>query len=373
MVGFGIDNRDPQWWLPGGKPKPSQTQGGGFDLFKFFEDFNARQGERNADRFKPRSERYRRREQAERQEFAQNSGDLDRRRSTRLRGRVQQAERGAPVDEGSGKTLMDYIAEIESMMGGGPDFGALRDRLSSKTAESDARLQAMYRSLGQARDAAAPELARTYDTAKSEIEKAAEQTAASISQGYQDAQNQRAEELAALGIEDAATRPEGERIAEDQGFARQIAAQGSQGSLNANAGNKASSLAYNTDMRGVGDMQGVEARASLQSRLRDELAEIAFQESAQRAQSRQSAIGQAMQMMQADQAAQGDGLSAWQRAQLERDYAQFQADQQSSGQRVSIEQQEARRRSWQGLLEQFDGDVQKANEVYQQMQAAGLI
>lgn len=305
--------------------------------------------------------------------YRDNTGDSDRRRSARLRGRVPQAQREAPVDEGSGKTLMDYIAEIESMMGGGPDFGALRDRLSSKTAESDARLEAMYRSLGQARDAAAPELARTYDTAKSEIEKAAEQTAAGISQGYQDAQNQRAEELAALGIEDAAARPEGERFAEDQGFARQIAAQGSQGSLNANAGNKASSLAYNTDMRGVGDMQGVEARASLQSRLQDDLSQIAFQESAQRAQSRQSAISQAMQMMQADQAAQGDGLSAWQRAQLERDYAEFQADQQSNGQRVSIEQQEARRRSWQGLLEQFDGDVQKANEVYQQMQAAGLI
>lgn len=305
--------------------------------------------------------------------YRDNTGDTDRRRSTRIRGRVTQTEREAPVEESSGKSLMDYIAEIESMMGGGADFGALRSQLEGKTAESDARLEAMYRSLGKSRDAAAPELAGTYDTAKSEIEKAAEQTAASISQGYQDAQNQRSEELAALGIEEAATRPEGERFAEDQGFARQIAAQGSQGSLNANASNKASSLAYNTDMRGVGDMQGVEARSALQSRLQDDLSEIAFQESAQRAQSRQSAISQAMQMMQADQAAQGDGLSAWQRAQLERDYAEFQADQQSNGQRVSTEQQEARRRSWQGLLEQFDGDVQKANEVYQQMQAAGLI
>lgn len=268
------------------------------------------------------------------------------------------------------KTLKDYLLEAEGMMGNGPDFEAIRRRYLENTQQSDAKLQAMFNQLNGSYAANAAPIQASYDTAGAAINQAGAQGVANVNAGYDASRAAQTEQLAALGIQDAAAvlAQDGE-MAADQGMSAGGISRDAANYAGLNATNAQSAQQFNTGLQGAAALGGAESRALLQRSLADNLAGLAFKESEYEPQK----FDMKMRLAQSLQAAeQGNGLDPYQQAQLDQDLAQFIADQQQQAYENSVGQSESQRDIFFRLLEQYQGDPQKLQEMYAWMQENGL-
>lgn len=285
----------------------------------------------------------------------------------------RKAEMAEQSGSGSGeKTFQDYLDEASGYVTQEalPDYEALRRRLQEEAGQSDARLEAMYRALGGERDKLAGDLNQTYDKSGEAIDQSSSEAAAQIAAGYQEAQQQKFSEMARLGITEG-IGDRSEQATADQAAAVARTAERGDIAGTANEQNRAGSVAYSTDMRGVGDMQGVEARSAIQSRLQDELAGLTFEESKERArtesQYRKERMDTAMQMLQNSQ---GGGLSPEAAAEEQRRLAEFLREGQWRAEDQQFSQQEELGRIYEWAFEASGGDAEKAMKLYQERLAA---
>lgn len=268
------------------------------------------------------------------------------------------------------KTLKDYLLEAEGMMGNGPDFEAIRRRYLENTQQSDAKLQAMFNQLNGSYAANAAPIQASYDTAGAAINQAGAQGVANVNAGYDASRAAQTEQLAALDIQDAAAvlAQDGE-MAADQGMSAGGISRDAANYAGLNATNAQSAQQFNTGLQGAAALGGAESRALLQRSLADNLAGLAFKESEYEPQK----FDMKMRLAQSLQAAeQGNGLDPYQQAQLDQDLAQFIADQQQQAYENSVGQSESQRDIFFRLLEQYQGDPQKLQEMYAWMQENGL-
>jgi len=285
--------------------------------------------------------------------------------------RQAMAERQAAADPQADPTkdFAAYLAQASGMLGGGSDWAGMENTLRSRGAENDAKLQAMYSALQNAIRADAPAIGGIFDSANDEVNKSAQQAVSGIQSGYQQARDAQTAQLAALGIGDAAAT-----LAADGGFAAQ--AQGDnthtaevnrQVSGDALTKRKATALNSNTSRAESAAMGGVESRDALQRSLTDALTQMQMARAQEESQRRQTIFQIASQLQGADQ--QGQAVDAKQQQAL----AEFNADLQQQAFENTAKAQAAKRSMLMGLLKQFGGDQQRANEAFDQYQALGLV
>lgn len=400
-MSFGIDNRDPGWWLP----KSGKGSQGGYGLLgdairglsdsqdsaaRFSRDlYNAGGGvlgyllgnknlNRLGDNMLGGVRSATGRPRLGRPQARAVEDETDRRASSALRGQG----RGKPSANISGtvrgqleapqqRDLAYFLSQAESMMGGGPDYSALRAALTNNAADVDARLSAMYRALENSVDADTEKIGGFYSEANDAVSKSAEQAANNIQQGYEAAQQSQNDELARLGIQDAAAQ--NTAAAGDQGFQMGQAARSGQVSQNLNTGLSANAKTFNTNMANAAGFEGAEARGFNQRNLASALGELSARESETSAQRRQAAMDMAIQMLQQDQ--ESGQLSIDDRIALERlalDQRKFAADQGAASQASADDRQANARRVALSLID-AGKTTEEIQQILQEWAAAGLI
>lgn len=200
------------------------------------------------------------------------------------------------------KSLADYLAQAAAMLsgqgGGGVNYDPQRNAARSLAADSDARLEAMYRQLRGSIDADAPVIQQAYQNAIDSTASIA-QNAQQQTQAATDSANARNDQvLANLGIQQAA----GNQIQEGRDLSSQTAEQiGDQASRGQAAGtllasNQATALAHNTNIGNAAGLEGNLQRAANQSKLQALLAQIDMEEQQQNASRQQDSFSRQLQL-----------------------------------------------------------------------------
>lgn len=203
-----------------------------------------------------------------------------------------------------GLSFADYLRMANEMgLGGTPDYSGMKQHLRDTAASGDARLSAMFSKLTGDIDADAVGIAQNYDDTGAAQTANAQSAQANVQQGYDSARAAQSQQLAALGIEEAAGT-----LAANGGFAA-----GDQGAANANieqnrvantqqaAANKSAALNYNTGISNASSLEGAVQRSSLQQQLAEKLAQIGMQEQQDSVSSKQNNFSVAQQLMGMDQ------------------------------------------------------------------------
>lgn len=301
--------------------------------------------------------------------------ERDRRASAILRG--NRAVRGnSPARQseeiGNENQFSSFLSQAENYVPGASDWGALEASLRGRAGEHDAKLAAMYKALQGAIQADAPVIGGIYDEGVSAVDESAQQATQAIMEGYNAARQAQTSSLAALGIEDAAAGlvSDGGGVdfaAQNQGQATERVAETNQTNEDALTKNKAAALNYNTGMGNVAQLEGVESRGQLQNSLTDALSEMAFAQS-QESKQRQARIYEvAMQLQQDAQA----GLEP--DPEMLQALAEFNAEQQQLAFENALSGKKANSNVMLKLLQQTGGDQEKANQIYAEWQAAGIV
>lgn len=228
--------------------------------------------------------------------------EVDRRASARLRG--QRGVRGnSPVEERQGPMgFLDFLAMAQGLLGdgGGPDYSALIARLKQNAAEGDARLASMYGALQSDIAGKAPGIAQTFDTAGAGYAQSADQASADINNAYQASRDAQSQQLAALGIGDAAgvLAAQGGFAGADQAHNVSGVARAEQASADQNTANKATALDYNTAIGSAIGQQSGEQRSALEQQLQNKLAELESEQASSQQDNRLQSISLAFQLAQ---------------------------------------------------------------------------
>lgn len=206
--------------------------------------------------------------------------------------RKQQGE-----DLGDPMTFWDYLALAQQLGGGSRvDYTPLMDRARQNQAEGDARLAALFSRLQGEIAADRPGIEQTFGDATTSVGQAGEDTRSLINAAYESAAQQRAQQLAALGIEEAALRDE--FTAGDQAAALARSAERQNISQNQLSENQATALNYNTQIGQSVGQQGAEYRAALERALFDRLAELEVAQSEANARYGDNVLDRAFQFAQ---------------------------------------------------------------------------
>jgi len=284
--------------------------------------------------------------------------ESDRAASSRLRGRAQAGRETEQVEE---PAATDWLAEAMAMLGGGPDYGAYRASLEDMVLNPESglspRLQAMYNQLAEQAGANQQRIADIYGGATEKVGSVYDTSAANVSDAFTSAQQQAADQMARLGIEQAA----GQVIPQAAG--RQASAlsaleQGRAGGLSALERYGASSGDFASQMGQAAQQRGVEQNEFLLGALQRQLAESLGMEAQGAYDARLRAPGLARDLFEASQLGQPQGLSFDQELALNR----FGFEQGQAGADIQLRAQQNRNERYQQLFEFYNGDANKANE-----------
>jgi len=256
------------------------------------------------------------------------------------------------------------------LLGGytGPDYSSYRQALTDQAAGLNAQIQAMYNQLGTSAEENVARLNDIYGGATAGIGAGYDTASANIADAYSSAQQQAADQMARLGIEDAASQ-----ILPTQALAQaeDISAleQGRGAGLSAAERYGASAGGFGSQMAQVAQQEGAQYQTGVTDELRRQLIGLdmrAQQEAYQRA---MQAPGLAQSLEQASRIGEPQGLSEEQRlAQAEFDFRVGEA-----GANISIDRQNARTDAWWRFFDSNGGDQEKANQSVDQLIATGRI
>jgi hypothetical protein len=257
------------------------------------------------------------------------------------------------------KTFADYLAQAEALLSTGPDFDIIRNRYRQSAQEGDARLQAMFNQLNSAYAGNAAPIAASYDSAGAAIDESGTRGVANVNAGYDAARNAQSQQLAALGIQDAAAvlAQDGE-MAADQGMSAGSISRDAANYAGLNDVNAQSAQQFNTGMQSAAALGGAESRGQLQRSLLDNLAGLAFKES-EYADARNLLKSSTAQQLQSGEQVNQEAI------------AKFLADQNQINYENSFQQSRARNEQLQWAVEQT-GSIEEALALLQELQAAGI-
>ena len=283
----------------------------------------------------------------------------DRNRLQRERG----AQTGAAMSGQMGEepAATDWLAEAMGILGGGPDYSAYRASLEDMVLNPETglspRLQAMYNQLAEQAGANQQQIADIYGGATENVGSAYDTSAANVSDAFTSAQQQAADQMARLGIGEAA----GQVIPQAAG--RQASAlagleQGRAGGLSALERYGASSGDFASQMGQTAQQRGVEQNEFLLGALQRQLADSLGMEAQGAYDARLRAPGLARDLFEASQLGQPQGLSVQDQIALER----LALDQGQAGADIQLRAQRDRNTRYQQLFEFYNGDADKANE-----------
>jgi hypothetical protein len=255
----------------------------------------------------------------------------------------------------------DYLAEAMAMLGGGPDYGAYRASLEDMVLNPETglspRIQAMYNQLAERAGENQQRVADIYGGASTGLGSVYDSATANTEQAFSSAQQQAADQMARLGIEEAAGQviPQ---AAGQQASALAALEQGRAGGLSALGRYGASSGDFSSQMGQVAQQRGLEQNQALLGALQRQLAESQLMEAQGSYDARLRAPGLARDLFEASQIGQPQGLSFEQ--QLAADRLAFEQGQ--AGADIQLRAQQNRRERYQQLFEFYNGDSQKAED-----------
>jgi len=194
------------------------------------------------------------------------------------------------------------------MLGGGPDYGAYRSALTDQTAELNSRIQAMYKELAKEAGDNQKRVSDVYDTAEGDVGAVYDSASQNISDAYASSQQQATDQMARLGLADAAGMviPQ---AATQQAAALSGIEQGRAGGLGAVQRYGTTAQDFASQMGQVAQQQGTEFNSALLNSLQRQLAESLAMETQGAYDARLRAPGLANELYQASQIGQPQGLS----------------------------------------------------------------
>lgn len=277
------------------------------------------------------------------------------------------------------KTFADYLAMAQQYAGGGVDYSGMMNQERSNAADSTSRIAAMYKQLQGSYAADAPGIAKQYDAAGADTKQNGTEAAAGINEAYNGTRDAVSNQLAKLGIGDAAAvlASQGSNAANDQARALSGVASNSQGNQNNLVQHKASAQTYNTGIKEAAGLEGNLQQSVIQKQLNDALANLTLQQQQQAASQQQNAFTIAQQLQTTDQnnailQANG-GLTAAQKATQDAAYAKIAASSASTKASQSASSQQKQTQTYLALLKQYNGDDTQALAKFKEMKASGLI
>lgn len=278
------------------------------------------------------------------------------------------------------KTFADYLAAAQQYAGvGGVDYSSLMNRERANAGESTARIAAMYKQLQGSYAADAPGIATQYDKAGANTKQNGTEATAGINEAYNGTRDAVSNQLAKLGIGDAAAvlASQGSNAANDQARALSGVASNSQGNQNNLVQHKASAQTYNTGIKQAAGLEGTLQQSVIQKQLNDALANLDLQSQQQRASQSQNAFTIAQQLQSTDQnnamlQANG-GLTYNQKAVNDAAMAKIATSASASHASQAASAQQKQAQTYLALLKQYNGDEAHAKQTYKQMVAAHLI
>jgi hypothetical protein len=202
----------------------------------------------------------------------------------------------------------DWLAKAMEMLGGGPDYGAYRSALTDQTGELNSRIQAMYKELAKEAGANQKRVSDVYDTAKGDVGAVYDSASQNIADAYASSQQQATDQMARLGLADAAgmVLPQ---AATQQAAALSGIEQGRAGGLGAVQRYGTTAQDFASQMGQVAQQQGTEFNTALLNSLQRQLAESLAMETQGAYDARLRAPGLANELYQASQIGQPQGPS----------------------------------------------------------------
>ena len=237
----------------------------------------------------------------------------DRAAADRLRRRFQDQSRATQEQEiVEEPTPTDYLAEAMALLGGGPDYSAYRASLEDMVLNPETglspRIQAMYNQLAARAGENQQQVADIYGGASAGLGSVYDSAAANTEQAFSSAQQQAADQMARLGIEEAAGQviPQ---AAGQQASALAALEQGRAGGLSALGRYGASSGDFSSQMGQVAQQRGLEQNQALLGALQRQLAESLGMEAQGAYDARLRAPGLARDLFEASQLGQPQSMS----------------------------------------------------------------
>ena len=206
----------------------------------------------------------------------------------------------------------DYLAEALTLLGGGPDYGAYRASLEDMVLNPETglspRIQAMYNQLAERAGENQQRVADIYGSASTGLGSVYDSATANTQQAFSSAQQQAADQMARLGIEEAAGQviPQ---AAGQQASALAALEQGRAGGLSALGRYGASSGDFSSQMGQVAQQRGLEQNQALLGALQRQLAESQLMEAQGSYDARLRAPGLARDLFEASQLGQPQPMS----------------------------------------------------------------
>jgi len=217
--------------------------------------------------------------------------------------------RGRAANQGTGSAFVNDLTSTQPVPGptgpagpAGPDFSAYRDALMSQAQDLNAQIQAMYNALGEEAGANVGRIQDIYGGASTGIGDVYGSAIGNVGDAYSSAQQQAADQLARLGIEEAAPAVVNP-MALSQAEAISQLEQGQAGGQAAAERFGSAASGFGSQMAQVAQQQGTEMNAAILAALQNRLADSLLMEE----QGRMSAGGGGSAQ---------DALTAYQQAQL---------------------------------------------------------
>jgi hypothetical protein len=210
-----------------------------------------------------------------------------------------------------------YYMNLATQGLGGVDYSGLRTRAQESVSGADERVKAMYRAMReiQAEEAATREASR--NEATQSITSSADQAAADIAQGYNNALSSLAAEMADLGVEQAIAQEPAQRIAAESGRNQAVSRQLGQISGNLNTQMGQADSAFNQQTRDITGLEGADFRSTMQNDLLNRLAELDAAQQQQNQQLPMQRLQYAQDLRGYDQSFEPQGLSFAEQLQLQ--------------------------------------------------------
>lgn len=180
-----------------------------------------------------------------------------------------------PSAPAPGINMPEFLKQAAGLITG-VDYSGVANDYSAIAAKARARIGAMYKALQGERQAAEAVYSGYRDAANQSIGASADKAASDIATAYQNASDQQASEMAALGLADTLAQSAAQNTAEDQGYNASRAVQMGASYKNANELGRASDLAYNQGMIGAAGFAGAEGKAQIDQQLSQLLAQLAM-------------------------------------------------------------------------------------------------
>lgn len=218
-------------------------------------------------------------------------GELLRMRNRATADRLRQQESQVAGEEEQGPMgILDFLAQAQGLLGPGAgaervSYDPMRAAARGRFSEGDAKLEAMYRQLGQSIAGQAASIGANYDRGAEGLNQNASQAADVVGDAYQSARDMQTRQLQQLGIQDSAlvNAARGTDAAGDQAMALSNIEQNRAANVGANEAARQSGLAQNASHVSAAGLAGAEQRGRLQAELNQLLSQYDVAEQEQNA------------------------------------------------------------------------------------------